>query len=403
MARSMLHYAISSLIAYDAQPGNNSVDTLALLFYEGKHTDMNGRSRTYKVSDLQKIVDATNEWLSQGNRVKLYASDADHLKISQASTIGWLTSTVELREITESLLPNPRMTPLLGKQGLFAHVRVVGAENVAQYHDTRLKELSIGLDSKNRIVEVTATAIPALAGASLYAHDRAEFPFALTLSDQVQENTAQRAEDQVWMLFEAFLRVLRDIRDASPEQLGTDTPDQLRERAIADLNQALRSRLLPTPTPEPLPTIPLFSMQTENETPEVNEDTESTEISAAQAATEQLKQELSQLKREMATTARYSALREKANGLVTSGKMQPAQFKAVFGDEQEAAIARFSAVGNNELDSIEFLLGQLEQFAAPVKMGLPAEGGADPGDPDGDEAVKKADNFLASYSLPRSY
>jgi hypothetical protein len=61
-----------------------------LLFYEGKHTSMEGKATTYNAAKIRAIADATNKWMAGGRRVKLYAGSQDHY-ISQSSTIGFLT------------------------------------------------------------------------------------------------------------------------------------------------------------------------------------------------------------------------------------------------------------------------------------------------------------------------
>lgn len=399
-----VHYYSPGLIAQSFDAATEAPATLtvtALLFYSGKHTSMEGTAKEYKAGDLEKIVAATNAWMKEGRRVKIYSSEVDH-SINQRAVVGYLASDLRLEEITSDKLPLPNLDALIGQTGIFAEVTIAGQENVSQYQDGRLKELSVGITPDNQIIEVSAVSIPALAGAALFsagvdpveeafaAFDEAR-AYALTLGDQLQEDAIRRAESALWRLFDAFMMTLSDIRetaDQSPDQLNGQTPEQLRAQAVSDLLTNLRAQLQiveQAPAPAPAP-VPLFSRgnmtgnQPTNQpaTPSVEQ------FAALQTQVSSQERQLALFSRRETLSDRWSAARQKGEALKASGKMKPADFEDKFGagktvpqistfganlDEAEKAIATFES----GLTGLEYYLDQIDKFGAETRMGLPVD------------------------------
>jgi hypothetical protein len=419
-----LYFQTPGLLAADTTaPTTGTLTVRALLFYEGTHLSMSGETDSFDRAALESIVEATNGYLAGGRRIKLYASDSDHSKISQDATIGFVTGSLTVAEITAADLPLPGLTDLVGKQGIFGMLQLSGQDNIDRYKDGRLKELSIGIDAqgslfgiKNLIYEISAVSIPSLAGAAIFsatatvtpvqaiAQFRASLAYALTLTEQIQGNAIQQAEMRLWRVWDAFAEVLADIRRSDSE--GTlpagSTAESLRSAAIEDLITQIRAQLQ-IPTPQ-LP-IPLFAMSTTNPTPEPEADAprqySTADIAKLVSDNEALKARLDQSERTATVASRFSALKEKAIALRDQGKLKPAQFGELF-DSSPEAIQRYSAPGSTDLDKIEFALEQAEKYATPIQFGLPIDTPALDGDPD-QAAAEAADKFLDSHPLPRSY
>ena len=171
------------------------VKTSALLFYEGEHTSMAGASKKWSKRTLEAIASKTAAYLAAGNRIKLYLAPQDHA-INQAAAVG-LVSNVRLAEITDSTIPMPGQTDLLGKLGLYADVEILDGNAIQQYQKGLLKELSIGLGRDNVIYEVSGVSIPALAGAALFAREVELEGFAKSLNSKgvSKANSLMRSGD----------------------------------------------------------------------------------------------------------------------------------------------------------------------------------------------------------------
>jgi hypothetical protein len=280
-----------------------------------------------------------------------------------------------LEDITRDRLPLPGLDELIGEWGIFGTVQIAGADNVQQYRDGRLKELSIGLTADNVIVEVSAVALPVLAGAALFGvrplRQQPRRQFALTMTEQIQEDGAARVEDQIWQLCNTFMNVLVSIRIATPEQLGNRTPEQLRSHAVTDLTEQQRARLQ---LPAVLPTLPLFSlpvspmMTQPDSTPEPAFSAE--QLQQLQQDNQALRDRLDQMQREQTASSRFSQLKERAIALRSAGKLTPAQFKELF-EPSPDTIARFAKADNRDLDQLQFFLDQIDKYATPIQFGMP--------------------------------
>ncbi|HEY9648145.1 MAG TPA: hypothetical protein V6C88_17345 [Chroococcidiopsis sp.] len=359
--------------------------TRALVFYEGTHTPMSGKPLEVDKAKLEAIATASNALLSSGRRIKIYLSDSDHGKISQGAAVGFVAGEFTVEQITADRLPMPGLDALVGQWGIYCPVTIADERAIAQYKNGLLKELSVGITATDEIIEISAVSMPALAGAALFSGlpEQGAYEFGLSLSEGLREIQQDRAEMQLYDVFSAFMGVLSSVRDASAEELAGRSPDDLRRNAIADLSAALTSLLQvpappePTPAPEPLPSVPLFSrgdMTTENQTTETTAATPATEqFSAAQFAQMQSTiaaqaEQIEQFRRERDAGIKFSQLKAQAEKLRSDRKLTPAQVKALFGEDDQAAIARFAQPGNQELSNIEFYLKQAENNP-PIQLG----------------------------------
>ena len=398
--RTLHQYQAPGLLATEQGDGT-TINTRALLFYEGEHTPGSGRGKKFTKASLQKIADATNAYLSGGRRVKLFMAATDH-RVGQQAAIGLLDGDITLARITSTDLPLPGLTDLVGKFGLFGHVSISASEAVSQYKSGLLKELSIGLGGDNVIYEISAVSIPSLTGAAL---------FALTLPEQVTEDSAEQRYEPISSLFDSFLDVLASIDEATPEELGDSTPDELRAQAVKDLASHLQAGLkIPAPQ-EPLPALPTFSaqpMNTEEKAPAV------IAPDAYQAQLDELKAQLAASQAQLQFSSqrtqsgdRFSELRRKGEELRLSGKLTPAAFTELF-EADIPSLETFSAAPADavnalsafdaKLSGLAFHLEQLEKHGSAVSFGLPvaAQDGTTPAD---DVATFAAD--FVSKNLPK--
>jgi hypothetical protein len=335
----------------------------ALLFYEGTHTDSIGKKLKVSADRIYKMAEATNAYLASGRRAKFFA---DH-EYSQKNVLGSIVGDVEAQIIAET--PHPGMDDLIGKVGLYAQVQIAGEENVTAYNDGRIKEISVGIDIKgdsfgfpDAIYELSAVGIPALAGAAL---------FGLTIGDTVAEIEVSQ---NLWKEWDLFTGTLQNIGNATPEELGDRTAQDLKAQAVEDFAARLRVRFpainSPPPNPDPLTTVPLFSANIMLTEQEIKDLQAKAALADSQGETiEGLQKRLDSMERSGEVAARFGKLKDQAIALKTAGKLTPAKFKAMGFDEAETSIAKFSAGDDRELDKLEIQLETIAEIATPVKFG----------------------------------
>lgn len=403
----------------------SALTTTALLFYEGAHTGMNGKAIAYSADDIQKIADATNKWLER-RRIKLYASESDH-DISQKAAIGYIgtKSVLTVEEIGPDNAPGPGMELLYGLLGIFGVVTIAGSENVTQYRDGRLEELSVGISTKGEIVEISAVAIPVLAGARLFALD-----LASTIHGDMSDELYQKSHDLLYQL----IRTLESIRRATPELLAGQDPATLMANAVSDFCDRIKAHFGAMPPPDgalgpvgiglsfsaPTPPLEVTPMPEEITTPDpittqalpdpVAEKM-SARIQHLEAEQATAKQQLALFRRHGVATSVFTGLQQRAIALRDAGKLSPASYAAKFGtdvvptladdssvEESVAAIEKFEAF----CASVAAALDEVDQFAPAVKFGmLPTA----PLETDSErEALKKeVEATFSAYSIPRAY
>ena len=344
------------LYATDVAQGASVLTVRALLFYEGRHTSMDGRARNYSAADIDAIAEATQELLDRGSRIKLFS---DH-RYTQGGTLGTIDS-VEAADIESS--PYDGMDELLGLRGIYADVTIRGTENVAAYEDGRIKEISAGIDAegtlgvKNAIIEVSAVGMPSLTGAAL---------FGLTIADTARAIATGR---DLWQVWELFADTLRSIEMASESDLAGRSPEALRAQAVEDFADQLRVRF-PAP-PEGVQNVPLFGRNFMELTQE--------QIEALQAENAELKEKLEALLAKEQAVNAYSKLKDKAITLRDAGKLSPAEFKEMGFEDQPAMLALFGRDSKAEL-TLQIQLDTIEKFRSAVVFGSALSGQPLPGD-----------------------
>jgi hypothetical protein len=390
----IIHFAAPGLFATEAATEAVSVTVRALLFYEGKHTDSMGKSKTFSAATVQAIAAATNLYLKSGRRAKFFA---DH-EYSQRNVLGAIEGEVTAQEITE--VPHKGMEGLIGKIGIYANVVIAGEENVIAYNDGRIKEISVGIDTdgktfgvKNAIYELSAVGIPALAGAAL---------FAKTLSESMSEMTAAQAQDRLMSALDevwwAFRRTIADIGES-----GDPSGSAMMLKAAQDFSDVLLAQFaLNNPPPEELPpeqpliappSVPLF-----NQAMPLTEE-QIAELQAKADRADALEKENTSLKRSQEVASRFGKLKETAVKLRQEGKLTPAKFKAM-GFEDESSVSKFAAGDDRELDKLEIQLDTIAECATPVKFGSYLGGEGLPGQ-EGAKEDKELDSEVESFFAAR--
>lgn len=361
------------------------IEVQALLITEGRVQD--GRDREFTVAELEAIAAATNAHLERGEQSPLFLSNHDERgEYSSKDVVGGLEPGLEVKPITEELLPHPGMTDLIGKQGLFGTIKITHGQGIERYQ-SGLKKLSVGLGmlGENIIYEVSIVPWGAVRGASMFSYGKPE-THAVTIAG------TQKQPYRMLSLWEDFQYTLEDIQTTPDDMLQGQSRDGLIQRAIADFTTMLQSRLgvavpTPTPSPAPIPTvpIPMFSMDdeimTDQQTETLAVETQDAEVETlAVQENAQLKEQLAamnrkfeQLERRSTVSTKYAKLRKQAETLVSSFKLTPAQFSNLFASDYDADIEKFSTdTSGVSLDNIEFFLAQIEQFGqaiAPTRSG----------------------------------
>ena len=220
---------------------------------------------------MEAFVATSNEYLAKGRNIPFLK---DH-NLSQDSKIGLVSAPFVILQITEELLPDPRMTDLIGKWAVVATFTISDSESIKAYYDKRLKELSIGLwldaadygfPGREMIFEVSAVYDGAVDGAALLSKNNPDIIIAtfggLTLSDTAEE-LHLKERDQLRgasSICGLFMETTEEILTRPESKLQGNTREQLIALAINDLSSWLRSRFgLPPQSqqaskPEPDPT-----------------------------------------------------------------------------------------------------------------------------------------------------
>jgi hypothetical protein len=354
------------------------ISTRALCLYEGEFEAMSGAVLKFSTDRLKKIVAASNKHLNSGIQVPVYAGDVDH-GYSQNAKVGIIEGPYEGKVITQDDLPDPNLTDLIGKFGIFTQVRLTKAQAIADYKAKLLKPISVGIDTlaqrfskfKDAIYELSGVSFSAVHGAQLFA--RGIMPNHLDAIAQFaamnfqNELVRKQAFDKLYMLQDSFCCVLREILEGEPDELEAPKEVLLRQ-LITDYAQALSDRLLSIPAEVQAmpPAISVqFSTPPEPETEE-EDDMANEQLAAMQARIAQFEQ-----RDRIATLS--TRVNARARALFAAAKIIPAhlaKIEAGAGTVDEA-IAKFSATQDlgetiKALEKLEVQLEGLEQFASPV-------------------------------------
>lgn len=335
----------------------------ALLFTEGDFVDGNGEEGSFNASDLDRIVAATIAYHGAGGDVPIFESNHDLITPYQNSDkIGRLAvdAGLTVETITAENLPDPRLTELIGRKGIFGFGYLVRADAVERYQQKLIKPLSIAFDPSGEwsdgykwaIFEVSAVPWGAVKGAMFFCKEQ-PVKMALTLDGKLAEAQNIEYDDEFHRLMMLFGDVVDSINATSETELMGRSRERLLAQAIDDLGTRLRDHF--GITPQPLPPVPPpqmskalpkeTDMATENTTPETQEPAVNVadltaRIEALEAKNQQLqeqaeksKQETEELKELGVLSDRIAAMKAQGQKLVSQGKMTPAKFSQLFPQE----------------------------------------------------------------------
>jgi hypothetical protein len=385
----------------------------ALCAYEGTFTSMSGAKRKFTPALLQKLADDSNAHLSSGVQAPVFYTNHDYNPKDKA---GLIVGPYEAKTITETDLPDPNLTDLVGKFGVFTMIELIREEAIADYEAKLIKPISMSVDwngehfTKGAIYEISLVGFGAIPGAQLFSKGKAmaiDFKalaqqaldlsavhekFGLTLSDQVAK---EELMPKLYRLFDAFTTLIREIYEEDNPEATPESKDALIQQAIADLSVGIASRLrvgnggssfsLDPDDGNPPP---------EDETPPADEEDMS--------KIEDLQAQIAELKQTTELQEAYSALHAKAGVLVDGGYLTPALYKSDFEAESFGAKdiqAKFGGQGLGETlatireKSIE--LNAIEKFSTPVRMGTRVHEPLE----EVNQAEEEAESFMSSYSI----
>jgi hypothetical protein len=387
----------------------------ALCLYEGKVTGMSGVPRSFDKKLINQILGSSLEHLTSGVQLPVYYSNHDY---DPKSKCGLIVGPFEAQVITETDLPDPNLSDLIGKYGIFTTIQLIRPEAIADYDAKLIKPISVGIDfkgehfPKNAIYEISLVGFGAFPGAQLFGKPmKIDFKamaaqaldlgtsnqdlgqFGLTLAEEVAE---QSLMPNLYRLFDAFANVIREILDSDDAD-----KDSLLQQATQDLAVGLASKLVvPKAIPQPNPLPPeLFAIDDDLEDPTPEEE-DMSQLEDLQAKFEQFK-----LQTEM--RERYHQVISKANELFAQQKLTPAELKTFEAPSSapEMVLETF-ALGTEktpsgaiaELNKRLIELEAVEKYGTPkVRFGTRLDNEPLPGQTD--EAATEANAFMEGYSI----
>ncbi|MBD1871962.1 hypothetical protein H6F75_00560 [Nodosilinea sp. FACHB-131] len=417
----------------EAEQVDDGVLVPALLFTEGDFVDATGKPGKYTKTDLDRIVRATRKYYSAGDDIPIFESNHDlgGGGYRNADKIGKLAvdEGLSVDQITTENLPDPRLTDLVGRYGIFGNGLITRTDAVQRYSQKLIKPLSIAFDpsggrtngNKWSVFEVSAVPWGAVRGAmffSKYFPEESVARFALTLDGAMAESKGRYddpMDERTGQALMVFNDVLRNIRNTTDDELQGRSRDGLTRQAIADLSAKL-TEMLGVAAPE-LPPVTLSkfiqegttAMTTDNKATEDNKPkneattteppkAETVDIAGlmkrideleakakqqenraeeAEQVVAHLKAEGESLKFERKVSDRVTRLYAKAQKLLSVGKIKPAAFAEWFPETESTAdaVVRFSQAIQSEetqgdpLDEIEAALKYADKYAEPVRFG----------------------------------
>jgi hypothetical protein len=223
----------------------------ALLFYEGMHKDNVGNPHEVPAQRINLFAVNTNRDFNQGKEIPLMVEHSKTLigTSGAINKLGRMASPVCCRPIEESDLPNANMKELVGKLGAFAQVHVLN--RLDEVKNKTIRALSAGIDPvKNKFVEISAVAFPALSGASLLfsANRNATVNFSnhgLTDYNEAKEKIQawEKPYQELFKKFDIFAGTLQAI-DLEKESSELDfNTNQLKRKALEQLTEDLVDHL----------------------------------------------------------------------------------------------------------------------------------------------------------------
>ncbi len=398
---------------------DNGLLVRALVLYEGEFQPMQGKPIKFSPARIKKIAAESNKHLGSGIQTAIFAGGKDHA-YSQDSKVGLIEGPYEAKIITAEDLPDPNLTDLIGKLGLFTKVRLTKDQAIADFKAKILRPISAGIDLMGKtyskfadaIFEISGVSFSAVPGAALfsggsYPQDAlAQFAHA-NFNDRL---VRQETFDELYRIQAAFTDTYREILEEEPTEL--DQPkDALLSQLITDYAQALSDRLLSVPPSLPPATLPPPQIQLS-----INPDDEEDEDMADQAQLAALQARIDHFEQRDKVATLYARVSTKAQALFAAQKITPKQLEDILAGNgtTDEAIAKFSAEQKDPaetvaaLEKLEVELTGAEKYAQPIvnfgslvgSQPLPAG----PGAASPEQIEKEAQELVAfSMGLPRIY
>lgn len=162
----------TTLRASTSAPTATGKKVRALCAYEGTFTSMTGAKRKFTPALLQKLADDSNAHLSSGVQAPVFYTNHDYNPKDKA---GLIVGPYEAKTITETDLPDPNLTDLVGKFGVFTMIELIREEAIADYDNKLIKPISMSVDwegehfTKGAIYEISLVGFAAIPGAQLFS------------------------------------------------------------------------------------------------------------------------------------------------------------------------------------------------------------------------------------------
>ncbi len=213
----------------------------ACLFYEavgGVHKDSKGREHRVDEDYLKQLEKNTNSSLANGETIYLINN---HKKDDFNSTYGYLDSEVYVKRIEEEdAVDNPKLKSLVGRFALFADKIKITADSLKQQIKEGIKfpNISVGLDmAAMKLKEISMTAMPALAHASLFHEQNSDFMgiSGITMTEVLNNKYSKETDhEQAEELLDTFLTVVNNLKYTRDEDLPGGTREAYYQQAIED-------------------------------------------------------------------------------------------------------------------------------------------------------------------------
>lgn len=222
---------------YEEAP-DGSIYKKALLFVEGDHKDNKGRGHSFPGDRFLRIVNNTNSEFNNGTEIPFMADHSPKLLDDEGNVkkLGTLCSAVECHTIAEDDLPNPKHSHLVGRLGAFGKVKVTN--KIQEVINGTIKLLSPGIDPvKDKLVEISAVAFPAIQGLSLYSSDQISFSdHGMTSYTEAKEHIEawEKPQAELQKKFDIFCGTLRAIEAQDEDEEIAFNANNLRRKALED-------------------------------------------------------------------------------------------------------------------------------------------------------------------------
>ena len=228
------------------EASDGSIYKKALLFVEGDHKDNKGRSHSFPGDRFLEIVNNTNTEFDKGTEIPFMADHSPKLLDDEGNVkkLGTLCSAIECHTIKEEDLPNPKHKNLIGRLGAFGKVNVTNKIN--EVVNGTIKLLSPGIDPvKNRLVEISAVAFPAISGLSLYSAQISFGDHGMTSYTEAKEHIEawEKPQAELQKKFDIFCGTLRAIEAQDEDEEIAFNANNLRRKALEDFAEDLVSYL----------------------------------------------------------------------------------------------------------------------------------------------------------------